>query len=211
VGRPRCTGSKYHKTPHLDRLAAAGVRFTDAYSAAPICSPTRAALVTGKHPPLAPDRLAPRPRRQAGPAARPAGHPHQPTGRRSDPRGTLKAAGYTTGHVGKWHLGGGGPDEVRVRRWAWPRAGEKPAGRLLHRLLDRRGREVHPRERGPAVLPPGYRTTPRTSRWRRSRPSWRSTRTSRCPECNRTRSTRQLSNRSMRARPAAANARRVES
>src|SRR5438874_11292618 len=45
-----CYGSKFHKTPHLDRLAAAGARFTDAYAAAPICSPTRAALLTGKYP-----------------------------------------------------------------------------------------------------------------------------------------------------------------
>src|SRR6266581_3541353 len=45
-----CYGSKYHRTPHLDRLAAAGARFTDAYAAAPICSPTRAAILTGKYP-----------------------------------------------------------------------------------------------------------------------------------------------------------------
>src|SRR3954471_14651919 len=45
-----CYGSKYHKTPHLDHLAASGARFTDAYAAAPICSPTRAALLTGKYP-----------------------------------------------------------------------------------------------------------------------------------------------------------------
>src|SRR5213595_2084105 len=45
-----CYGSKYHRTPHLDRLAASGVRFTDAYAAAPVCSPTRAAIMTGKYP-----------------------------------------------------------------------------------------------------------------------------------------------------------------
>src|SRR5260221_1053947 len=45
-----CYGSKYHKTPHLDRLAAQGLRFTDAYAAAPVCSPTRAALLTGMYP-----------------------------------------------------------------------------------------------------------------------------------------------------------------
>src|SRR6185437_107266 len=45
-----CYGSKYHKTPNLDRLAARGMRFTDAYAAAAICSPTRAALLTGKYP-----------------------------------------------------------------------------------------------------------------------------------------------------------------
>ena len=45
-----CYGSKYHKTPNLDRLAAQGMRFTDAYAACPVCSPSRAALLTGKYP-----------------------------------------------------------------------------------------------------------------------------------------------------------------
>src|SRR4051794_9163290 len=45
-----CYGSKFHRTPNLDRLAAGGKRFTQAYSASPVCSPTRAALMTGKHP-----------------------------------------------------------------------------------------------------------------------------------------------------------------
>ena len=45
-----CYGSKYHKTPNLDRLAAGAVRFTNAYAAACICSPTRAAILTGKYP-----------------------------------------------------------------------------------------------------------------------------------------------------------------
>src|SRR5262249_41486807 len=46
-----CYGSSYHKTPHLDKLAAAGTRFTNAYAACPVCSPTRAALMTGRYPP----------------------------------------------------------------------------------------------------------------------------------------------------------------
>ncbi|MFM7101946.1 MAG: sulfatase-like hydrolase/transferase, partial [Verrucomicrobiota bacterium] len=45
-----CYGSTFHRTPHLDRLAREGVRFTDAYSASTVCSPTRAALLTGRHP-----------------------------------------------------------------------------------------------------------------------------------------------------------------
>src|SRR5204862_4704188 len=45
-----CYGSKYHRTPHLDRLAREGARFTDGYAACPVCSPTRAALMTGKYP-----------------------------------------------------------------------------------------------------------------------------------------------------------------
>src|ERR1700728_2917493 len=45
-----CYGADLHQTPHLDRLAAAGVRFTDAYAGSSVCTPTRAALMTGRHP-----------------------------------------------------------------------------------------------------------------------------------------------------------------
>src|SRR5438309_6832336 len=45
-----CYGSKFHRTPNLDRLASGGRRFTQAYAASPVCSPTRSALMTGKHP-----------------------------------------------------------------------------------------------------------------------------------------------------------------
>src|SRR3954467_15805464 len=45
-----CYGSKFHQTPHLDRMAAEGVRFTQGYAACPVCSPTRAAVLTGKYP-----------------------------------------------------------------------------------------------------------------------------------------------------------------
>jgi len=43
-------GSRYYETPNIDRLAARGMRFTDAYSANPLCSPTRASILTGKYP-----------------------------------------------------------------------------------------------------------------------------------------------------------------
>src|SRR4051794_10430700 len=45
-----CYGSRFPRTPHLDRLSAHGLRFTHAYAACPVCSPTRAALMTGKVP-----------------------------------------------------------------------------------------------------------------------------------------------------------------
>jgi len=45
-----CYGNKNHLTPNLDALAASGVRFTQAYAACPVCSPTRASILTGKHP-----------------------------------------------------------------------------------------------------------------------------------------------------------------
>src|SRR3954470_22238795 len=45
-----CYGNRFHETPHIDQLAADGVRFTDAYAACPVCSPNRASLLTGKYP-----------------------------------------------------------------------------------------------------------------------------------------------------------------
>ena len=45
-----CQGSSYYQTPHIDSLASQGARFTDAYAACAVCSPTRAALLTGKYP-----------------------------------------------------------------------------------------------------------------------------------------------------------------
>jgi arylsulfatase A len=96
-------GSNFYRTPHLDRLATQGMRFTDAYAAAPVCSPTRASLMTGKYPArlhltnfIAGDR----------------------TDRRLQPPDwtkflpleeitiaeILKSLGYVTGHFGKWHL-----------------------------------------------------------------------------------------------------------
>src|SRR5688572_32907996 len=45
-----CYGSKLHRTPHIDRLAAEGMRFTDAYAASGVCTPSRAALMTGCYP-----------------------------------------------------------------------------------------------------------------------------------------------------------------
>ncbi len=45
-----CYGGDLHETPNIDRLAREGVRFTDAYAASPVCSPTRASIMTGKSP-----------------------------------------------------------------------------------------------------------------------------------------------------------------
>jgi arylsulfatase A-like enzyme len=45
-----CNGSTYYETPNIDRLAAQGMRFTDAYSACTVCSPTRACIMTGRYP-----------------------------------------------------------------------------------------------------------------------------------------------------------------
>lgn len=89
-----CYGSRRIRTPHLDSMAEEGMRFTDFYATSPICTPTRASLMTGRYP----SRLG-------------LGKPLHP----DDEMGLdeseitiaefLKAEGYATGCIGKWHLG----------------------------------------------------------------------------------------------------------
>lgn len=100
-------GNRFNETPHLDRLAAEGVRFTYAYAAAPVCSPYRASFLTGQYParhgildylrPSAADNLDPS---------------HVTVAE------MLKGRGYATGMIGKWHLTGyrhnGATEEVRA-------------------------------------------------------------------------------------------------
>lgn len=101
-----CYGNPYIRTPNLDKLARSGMRFTQAYAASPVCSPSRAAILTGKYPSRLPIT-------------------NYMEGRKGDPVSTLeppafldqlppneftladafKRNGYRTGIVGKWHLG----------------------------------------------------------------------------------------------------------
>ncbi len=104
-----CYGSKYHQTPNLDRLARSGVRFTDAYAGAPVCSPTRATLMTGQYPARLnlTDWLPGRPDRPDQMLLRPPIVQELPASALTLAQ-ALKTAGYVTGHIGKWHLGGKG-------------------------------------------------------------------------------------------------------
>jgi arylsulfatase A len=104
-----CYGSAYHRTPNIDRLAARGMRFTDAYAAAPVCSPTRASLLTGKHPARLhlTDWLPGRRDMPSQKLSRPIIRQELPLSETTIAE-ALRKAGYATAHIGKWHLGGVG-------------------------------------------------------------------------------------------------------
>jgi arylsulfatase A-like enzyme len=101
-------GSQLYETPRIDRLAAEGMVFTNAYAASPVCSPTRASILTGRHP----ARLNitdwipgddPRDRALVGPDDFGELPLHEVTLAES-----FSGAGYATGFIGKWHLGSEG-------------------------------------------------------------------------------------------------------
>jgi arylsulfatase A len=104
-----CYGRKDHPTPRLDRLARQGARFTTAYSAEPVCSPTRASLMTGKNPARLhlTTFLPGRPDAASQLLLHPRIEPQLPLTARTIAE-LLKGAGYATGCFGKWHLGGKG-------------------------------------------------------------------------------------------------------
>lgn len=101
-----CYGSSFYETPNLDRLAAGGLRFTDAYASCPVCSPTRASVLSGKYP------------ARVGVTQYIGGHnvgklcdvPYfygLPASERSLATALKEDGGYQTWHLGKWHLGEG--------------------------------------------------------------------------------------------------------
>jgi arylsulfatase A-like enzyme len=108
-----CYGSQFHETPNIDRLAHQGMKFTNAYAACPVCSPTRASILAGQYP------------ARIGITDFIPGH-QRPWEKLSVPQNrlqlpletvtiaeALKEHRYATAHIGKWHLGGKGysPDK----------------------------------------------------------------------------------------------------
>ncbi|MGQ9575462.1 MAG: sulfatase-like hydrolase/transferase [Thermoguttaceae bacterium] len=120
-----CQGSTFYQTPQIDRMARQGMRFTNAYAACAVCSPTRAAVLTGRYPARVGVTDWIRARFQGG-ILPPPGKPlpdfvAEPGRKLACPRNplymelgeltlaeALKPAGYVSCHVGKWHLG---PDD----------------------------------------------------------------------------------------------------
>jgi len=118
-----CFGSKYYETPNIDRLAAGGMKFTNGYAACAVCSPTRAAVMTGRYPARLGITDWIRARFQGGkiPADKKNPSGYVGSGPVQCPRNALwmeseevtiaealKPAGYVSCHIGKWHLG---PDD----------------------------------------------------------------------------------------------------
>ena len=101
-----CYGSTFYETPNLDRLAEEGMRFTDAYAAAPVCSPSRASILTGKSPARLriTDWLPGRKDKQEQRLRRLEIQPFLPIEEITVAE-ALKAGGYKTAFFGKWHLG----------------------------------------------------------------------------------------------------------
>ena len=103
-----CYGNRFNETPNIDRLASEGLRFTNFYAAAPVCSPTRASILSGQY------------QARFGLTAHIPGH-WRPFARLAEPptalampleirtlAEALRDQGYSTAHFGKWHLGGRG-------------------------------------------------------------------------------------------------------
>jgi len=122
-----CYGSRFYETPHIDQLAKDGVRFANGYSACTVCSPTRAALLTGKYPARLhiTDWIAGH--------DRPKAKLKIPDWQKFLPFEEItlaeqfKAAGYATASIGKWHLTPGLKEGDEASTSAATREANRPA------------------------------------------------------------------------------------
>ncbi|MBN9120150.1 MAG: sulfatase-like hydrolase/transferase [Planctomycetes bacterium] len=109
-----CQGSTFYKTPNVDQMAKDGLRFTDFYAACPVCSPTRASILTGRYPQRVnitdwiPGRKDSPDQRLKRPEIRNELPLEEVTIAQA-----LKKSGYVTAIMGKWHLGGKGFEPTR--------------------------------------------------------------------------------------------------
>lgn len=103
---PHCYGNSFHETPNIDRLAKQGMRFTNAYAACPVCSPTRASIMTGKYPAtLNLTDFIPGHWRPWEKLVVPKMNLELPHAEITFAE-ALAQGGYVSGAFGKWHLGG---------------------------------------------------------------------------------------------------------
>lgn len=112
-----CDGSKYYETPHIDRMAAQGMRFTNGYTCGPNCQPTRAALMSGQYGPRTGVYTVGNINRfnwQSRPL-RPVDNVTQLPLTKVTLAQALAKAGYATALFGKWHLGDDGPHHPSKR------------------------------------------------------------------------------------------------
>jgi arylsulfatase A len=109
-----CYGSRFFETPHTDTLASQGMRFTNAYAACPVCSPTRASILTGKYPARLnlTDFLTGRSDRPSQKLLRPK-FPQYLSLEEVTIARVLKTQGYVSAAIGKWHLGGEQHDPIK--------------------------------------------------------------------------------------------------
>ena len=176
-----CYGSEFYETPNLDRLAGKGMRFTDAYAACPVCSPTRASIMSGKYP----ARLGLTNYIHVGnpgqrDRARLIDAPYIPylDTKEKSLASALQENGYSTWHVGKWHMGEkefwpdrhgfevniGGCDHGHPKNgyfspWKIPNLEEGPEGEYLtDRLTDEAIRLVEGKDDRPFFLNLWYYT-----------------------------------------------------
>jgi arylsulfatase A-like enzyme len=107
-----CFGSTFYETPNVDHLAATGMKFTQAYAACPVCSPTRASILTGKYPQrlgitdyISVNRANQPEKWDRKTRLLPAPYADRLPLAETTLAEALKAAGYATFFAGKWHLG----------------------------------------------------------------------------------------------------------